>query len=817
VALCASALTPLLGSSEAGAIVAEIGGRTYGVTPIKGVNPLSIPGAYRSPSAAPAPRASGVPGASAPTNYDAPPLGGGPLLKHFGPVMHEVTTHLIYWDPGGEFTATTTALFKKFFTDVAHDSELATNVFAVTGQYFDEGGSAAYKSAFAGESTDKAAYPASGCAIPAGEFADPGPPYTRCLTDTQLREQLSSFITSEKLPHGPAQQYFVLLPHKVVTCLKAGSCSNNEYCAYHSVIGEGTESEVIYSDIPFSLLDTFFVKGCQDDGNEGLLQRPNGDIAGTNSSTRFGDVALKYTSHEYIEAATDPHLDNWFDFHGLEIGDKCNGVHGAANGIGWDVNSFLPTLGGLAAPGTLFNQSINANHYYLQSEWDNAAAACRMAPLALTGVGFLSAPAAPKVSSPVKFEGAATDAYGGLSFSWSFGDGKEATSAAPVVHTYEAPGTYKVTMTARDPVVGLLAAPVSHTIVVNDLPTAAFTISPNPATTGSPVEFSGKESSDPDGSIAEYSWNFGDGGVGGGVAPAHAYAAPGEYKATLTVKDVGEETVSVSHTVTVKGPPVVVTEAASAVTRTSATLGASVNPAGAEVSECRFEYGASPSYGSSVPCSALPLGSGYGAVAVLAPLTGLSEGTTYHFRIVARNGLGPAQGPDNSFATSTLAHEEAGKQKAAEIPPGPFAPTQFLPAPNSAFTAGNGTFDQTSGVIALTQTVSDPGTFSWLATFQNGKFGVFAASSRCKAGFVRLGGRCRPAKIVFARGSTVAAAPGSVTLKLRPGASAVKALKNALKQGKGVAVTVTLTFQSVRGGGPASHTQLVIVRLKKHK
>jgi hypothetical protein len=80
---------------------------------------------------------------------------------------------------------------------------------------------------------------------------------------------------------------------------------------------------------------------------------------------------------------------------------------------------------------------------------------------------------------------------------------------------------------------------------------------------------------------------------------------------------------------------------------------------------------------------------------------------------------------------------------------------------------------------------------------------------------VRLAGKCRPSTIVFARGSRAVAGAGAVTLKLKPSASALKALKNALKQKQGLPVTITLTFQSARGGRPVSHAQVLTVRLKK--
>jgi hypothetical protein len=43
----------------------------------------------------------------------------------------------------------------------------------------------------------------------------------------------------------------------------------------------------------------------------------------------------------------------------------------------------------------------------------------------------------------------------------------------------------------------------------------------------------------------------------------------------------------------------------------------------------------------------------------------------------------------------------------------------------------------------------------------------------------------------------------------------LKALKNALKQKKGLPVTITLTFQSARGGSPVSHTRVLTVKLRK--
>ena len=96
--------------------------------------------------------------------------------------------------------------------------------------------------------------------------------------------------------------------------------------------------------------------------------------------------------------------------------------------------------------------------------------------------------------------------------------------------------------------------------------------------------------------------------------------------------------------------PTVTTEAPSELRPIRATLNASVNPEGLQVSSCLFEYGTSTAYESTVPCEADP-GAGKAPVAVAAKLTGLSSDTTYHYRILAGNENGPSLGADESFTT----------------------------------------------------------------------------------------------------------------------------------------------------------------------
>jgi hypothetical protein len=96
--------------------------------------------------------------------------------------------------------------------------------------------------------------------------------------------------------------------------------------------------------------------------------------------------------------------------------------------------------------------------------------------------------------------------------------------------------------------------------------------------------------------------------------------------------------------------PTVVTGSASSITQTAATLNATVNPDGGEVTSCLLEYGKTETYGSSVACSPSP-GSGNSAVAVSGAISGLEVNTTYHFRVTATNAGGTSHGADQMFAT----------------------------------------------------------------------------------------------------------------------------------------------------------------------
>ncbi len=79
-------------------------------------------------------------------------------------------------------------------------------------------------------------------------------------------------------------------------------------------------------------------------------------------------------------------------------------------------------------------------------------------------------------------------------------------------------------------------APRSFTVNNNQAPTANAG-GPYTGSTGSSVSFSSVGSNDPDGTIASYLWNFGDGDTSTQANPTHIYATGGTKIVTLTVTD----------------------------------------------------------------------------------------------------------------------------------------------------------------------------------------------------------------------------------------------------------------------------------------
>jgi PKD repeat protein len=97
---------------------------------------------------------------------------------------------------------------------------------------------------------------------------------------------------------------------------------------------------------------------------------------------------------------------------------------------------------------------------------------------------------------------------------------------------------------------GNLSDSATHTIQIKEgvtnQPPKAVISGPTSGLVGETLSFSGANSSDEDGRIASYAWNFGDGATDSGKDVTHSYSTAGSYKITLTVTDDGKGTDQVS-------------------------------------------------------------------------------------------------------------------------------------------------------------------------------------------------------------------------------------------------------------------------------
>lgn len=154
-------------------------------------------------------------------------------------------------------------------------------------------------------------------------------------------------------------------------------------------------------------------------------------------------------------------------------------------------------------------------------------------------VANISAPATAAEGVPVTFDGSgSSDADGTIAlYEWDFGDG---TTGAGVTTTHAfVAGTFNVQLTVTDDAgaTGVIGASIEIIAAGQPVPPSANAGGPYTAEAGTAVMFDGSASSDADGTIATYSWDFGDGNTGTGMQASNTYGTPGSYVVRLTVTD----------------------------------------------------------------------------------------------------------------------------------------------------------------------------------------------------------------------------------------------------------------------------------------
>ena len=164
---------------------------------------------------------------------------------------------------------------------------------------------------------------------------------------------------------------------------------------------------------------------------------------------------------------------------------------------------------------------------------------------------FTYSPAKPKDTQSVNFDASASSDPDGTiaNYTWNFGDGSVGYGKNPS-HKYADNGNYTVTLTVKDDK-GATDVATKQIEVLNEAPEAYFTHQPDEPKVNEEVTFT-DASSDTDGSIVNWTWDFGDGNVSYEQNPTHKYDKSGTYTVKLTVKDNDGATGERTFDITVK-------------------------------------------------------------------------------------------------------------------------------------------------------------------------------------------------------------------------------------------------------------------------
>jgi hypothetical protein len=285
---------------------------------------------------------------TAATGLDNP---GGPMTYHSGgPIMgpNGVQAFAIFWDGGGTLQNGTSTGFSVNYgqpTLIATAWLQSHGLMNVGTQYYQQiNGATTYFQNMGGLQAfvvDHGAYPASGCT----DTATPG----NCVTDQQMINKIAAVVSAQGWQGGLGNIYVLFTSSGEGSCFNNtnASCAYIQYCAYHSSFTFNSQT-YIYAIIPY--------------GN------PNGCQAGgqTTPNDPAGDLAANVTTHEIMEAATDPFGNAWFGSMGTssEIGDLCNFIFGPQQWI-------IPPPGANIAG----NQAWNGVVMEVQEMYDNHAQA----------------------------------------------------------------------------------------------------------------------------------------------------------------------------------------------------------------------------------------------------------------------------------------------------------------------------------------------------------------------------------------------------------------------------------------------------------
>jgi len=267
-----------------------------------------------------------------------PYISSGNVMYYGGLVMNATSNvYAIYWEPTGSYIDPLyNRLINRYFQDVGNGTG---TIYHNNIQYYE----------FQNPG------PSPRQAVLAGRFLDTRPYPGNPLMDADIQSEINAVQAQTGWVSSIHNIFFVFTARGENICNTFGSpqlyCSfapQYGFCGYHEFFGPQS-SPTIYAAIPYTSVDPSL---CGVPGFNGTYANGNYDA----------DTTISVTSHEQMEAATDPLLNAWHDplypnGDGYEIADKCSSQFGTLNPDGSNVN-------------------WNGHPYIVQEEWDNTISQC---------------------------------------------------------------------------------------------------------------------------------------------------------------------------------------------------------------------------------------------------------------------------------------------------------------------------------------------------------------------------------------------------------------------------------------------------------
>ena len=154
-------------------------------------------------------------------------------------------------------------------------------------------------------------------------------------------------------------------------------------------------------------------------------------------------------------------------------------------------------------------------------------------------IRFTITPDPGSVSIPSVFDATATSDNGSIvSYKWEFSDGGSRSGVKSKYQFSEA-GNFTVRLTVTDNQGGTTSAERQIDILDNLPPTASFVVTPSAGSQSTTFTFDATSSTDADGTVKRYRWDFADGTISNRAVVKHQFSAPGKYRIELVVTDDG--------------------------------------------------------------------------------------------------------------------------------------------------------------------------------------------------------------------------------------------------------------------------------------